>query len=138
MAAECPLSTPLVLKDAQSGVVGETSQIWTIAPDCSYTIARQIGLKVLEPYKRGLLTSQQQARLKPLLDRMTAAALPQQVGGGPQVNARQITLSYAGKQTVLSLPPSRGDLSSLRAAAGDDATRLMLEIADELKALIAG
>jgi len=36
---------------------------------------------------------------------------------------------------VLSLPPGGGDLSALRAAAGDDATRLMLDLADGLKAM---
>jgi hypothetical protein len=40
MAEECPLSAPLVLKDTQSGFAGETGDVWTIAPDCSFTVAR--------------------------------------------------------------------------------------------------
>jgi hypothetical protein len=135
MAEECPLSAPLVLKDTQSGVVGETGNVWTIAPDCSFTVARQIGLNVLAPYRQGQLTPQQRTQLKELMDRMTATALPEQIGGGPQVNARRVTLSYGGKQSVLTLPPGGGDLGTLRAAAGDDSTRLMLDLADNLKAM---
>jgi hypothetical protein len=134
MADECPLSAPLVLKDTQSGFAGETGNVWTIAPDCSFTVARQIGLNVLEPHKQGQLTAQQKARLKGLVDRMAATALPEQLGGGPKVNARRITLAYGGKQSVLSLPPGAGDLRTL-SAAGDDSTRLMLDLADDLKAI---
>jgi hypothetical protein len=72
------------------------------------------------------------------MDRMTATALPEQLGGGPQVNARRVTLSYGGKQSVLTLPPGGGDLGTLRAAAGDDSTRLMLDLADGLKAMTGG
>jgi hypothetical protein len=136
MADECPLSAPLVLKDTQSGFAGETGDVWTIAPDCSFTVARQIGLNnVLDPYKKGQLTPQQRAQLKGLMDRMTATALPEQIGGGPQVNPRRITLAYGGKQSVLNLPSGGGDLGTLRAAAGEDSTRLMLDLADRLKAM---
>jgi len=138
MADECPLSAPLVLKDTQSGFAGETGNVWTIAPDCSFTVARQVGPNMLEPDKRGQLTAQQRTQLKEMLDRMTATALPEQVGGGPQVNARRITLAYGGKQSVLNLPPGGGDLGTLRAAAGDASTRLMLGLADDLKAMTGG
>jgi hypothetical protein len=138
MAEECPLSAPLVLKDTQSGIVGETGSVWTIAPDCSFTVARLIGPKVLDPYKKGQLTPQQRTQLKELLDRMTATALPEQIGGPPQVNPRRITLSYGAKQSVLSLPPGGGDLGALRAAAGDDTSRLMLDLASHLKAMTGG
>src|SRR5215472_6380555 len=134
MADECPLSAPLVLKDTQSGFAGETGNVWTIAPDCSFTVARQIGINVFGPDKQGQLTAQQRTQLKELLDRMTATALPAQLGG-PQVNARRITLAYGGKQSVLTLPPGGGDLASLRAAAGDDPTRLMLDLADNMKSM---
>ena len=135
MAEECPLSAPLVLTDTQSGFAGETGNVWTIAPDCSFSVARQVGLNVLQPHKQGQFTAQQRTQLKEVLDRMTATALPEQLGSGPQVNARRITLDYGGKQSVLSLPPGGGDLSALRAAAGDDSTRLMLDLADGLKAM---
>jgi len=135
MAEECPLSAPLVLKDTQSGFAGETGNVWTIAPDCSFTVARQVGLNVLEPHKKGQLTAQQRKQLKEMMDRMTATALPEQLGSGPQVNARRITLAYGGQQSVLSLPPGGGDLGALRATAGDASTRLMLDLADGLKAM---
>jgi hypothetical protein len=135
MAEECPLSAPLVLKDTQGGFVGEIGDVWTIAPDCSFTVARLIGPKALDPHKKGRLTPQQRKQLKELMDRMTATALPKRIGGAPQVNPRRITLSYGAKQSVLNLPPGGGDLGALRAAAGDDATRLMLELAHDLRAI---
>jgi hypothetical protein len=138
MAEECPLSASLVLKDTQSGFAGETGNVWTIAPDCSFTVARQVGLNVLQPHKQGQLTPEQRAELRGMLDRMTATALPEQLGAGPQVNARRITLSYGGKQSVLSLPPGGGDIATLRGAAGDNSTRLMLDLADRLKAMAGG
>ena len=53
-------------------------------------------------------------------------------GGEPQVNARRIALSDGGKQSVLNLPPAGGDPDALHSAAGDDPTRLMLELADNV------
>ena len=138
MAQECPLSAPLTLKDTQVGFAGETGTVWTITPDCCYTIARQIGLKTLDPYKQGRLTPEQQGQLKDLLDRIVAAGLPQQLGAGPQVNARRITLSYDGKDSVLTLAPGGGDLSALRAAAGNDQAGALLELADGVKGMTAG
>ena len=138
MVEECPLSAPLVLKDMQSGVAGETGNVWTIAPDCSFTVARQVGLNVLQPHKQGQLTPQQRLQLKEMMDRMAATALPEQLGSGLQVNARRITLAYGGKQSVLTLPPGGGDLGALRAAASDDSTRRMLDLANDLKAMTGG
>jgi len=138
MAEECPLSGPLVRKDLQSGFAGETGNVWTIAPDCSFTVARQIGLNVLDPYKRGQLTAQQQTELREMMGRVSATALPEQIGAAPQANARRITLSYGDRQSVLSLPPGGGDINTLRAAAGDDPTRLMLDLADKMKSMTGG
>jgi hypothetical protein len=134
MAQESSLSAPLVLKDVQSGFAGETGRVWTISPDGGYTVARQIGLKELEPDQQGRLTPQQWAQLKTLLDRLAVTA-PRQLGGAPQVNARRITLSYGGKQSVLNLPPAGGDPGASRSAAGDDPTRLILQLADDLRAM---
>jgi len=138
MAQECPLSAPLTIKDTQSGFAGETGTVWTIAPDCSYTVARQIGLKTLDPDRQGRLTSQQQARLKEVLDRMSAAGLPKQLGGEAQPNARQITLSYGQTESVLTLAPGGGDLSALRAAADKGPAAVLLELADQVKGMTSG
>jgi hypothetical protein len=138
MAQESSLSAPLVVKDLQSGFAGETGRVWTISPDGGYTVARQIGLKVLEPDQQGRLTPEQWARLKTLLDQMAAMALPRQLGGAPQVNARLITLSYGGRESVLNLPPGGGDPNAPRIAAGSDPARLMLELADNVKAMTGG
>jgi hypothetical protein len=135
MAQECPLSAPLTVADTQSGFAGETGTVWTISPDCSFTVARQIGLKVLDPHKQGQLTAEQQQRLKELLGRMAAAPLTKEAGGAPQVNARHITLSYGSQQSILTLPPGGGDLGTLRAGAGDDPAGRMLELADSLKGM---
>jgi len=135
MAQESSLSAPLVVKDLQSGFAGETGRVWTISPDGGYTVARQIGLKVLEPDQQGRLTLEQRAQLKALLDRMAVTALPRQLGSAPQVNARRITLSYRGTQSVLNLPPAGGDPDASRSAAGDDPTRLILRLADDLRAM---
>ena len=134
MAQENSQSAPLVLKDVQGGFAGETGRVWTISPDGGYTVARQIGLKVLEPDQQGRLTPEQWAQLKALLDRLAVTA-PLQLGGAPQVNARRITLSYGGQQSVLNLPPTGGDPGASRSAAGDDPTRLILELADDLRAM---
>jgi hypothetical protein len=66
---------------------------------------------------------------------MAVMVLPRQLGGAPQVNARRITLSYGGRQSVLNLPPAGGDASASRTAAGNDPTSLILKLADDLKAM---
>jgi hypothetical protein len=137
MAQEYPLSGALTLKDTQHGFAGETGTVWTIAPDFTFTIARQIGLKILEPYKQGRLSPEQQAHFKAMLDRVGVAGLPKRLGSGPRVNARLITLSYGGRDSVLMLPPGGGDLRSLRAAAGDDPAAALLEIAGTVKEMTA-
>ena len=134
MAQESSQSAPLVLKDLQGGFAGETGRVWTISPDGGYTVARQIGLKKLEPDQQGRLAPEQWAQLKTLLDRLAVTA-PRQLGGAPQVNARRITLSYGGQQSVLNLPPAGGDPGASRSAASDDPTRLILKLADDLRAM---
>jgi hypothetical protein len=137
MAQELPLSMLLTLKDTQCGFAGETGTVWTIAPDFTFTIARQIGLKILDPHKQGRLSPEQQAHFKAMLDRVDVAKLPKGFGTEPQVNARMITLSYSGTDSVLTLSPGGGDLSSLRAAAGDDPAAALLEIAATVKEMTA-
>jgi hypothetical protein len=135
MAQETSQSAPLVVKDLQSGFAGETGRVWTISPDGGYTVARQIGLKVLEPDQQGRLTPEQWAQLKTLLDRMAVMALPPELGGAPQINARRITLSYGGRESVLNLPPAGGNPGASHSAAGNDPTRLLLELADDLRSM---
>jgi hypothetical protein len=138
MAQECPISAPLTLKDTQSGFAGETGTVWTVAADCSFTVARQIGPKTLPPHKRGQLTPEQQAILKDMMGRIAIAALPDKFGAGSPVNARRITLSYAGKQTTMILPPGGGDPGRLRAMAGDGPAGQILELAQTLKQMMDG
>jgi len=53
------------------------------------------------------------------------------------VNARIITLSYGGADSVLTLPPGGGDLRSLRGPAGDDSAAALVEIAGAVKEMTA-
>lgn len=128
LAQECPVKTPLTLKDTQDGFAGETGTVWTVSPDCSFTISQQIGSKLVNPHARGLLTAEQQARLREALTQAAVADLPAQLGGGPKVNARRITLSYEGKVSVLTLPPGGGDLNELYAKTSDRTIRKLLKI----------
>jgi len=136
MAEECPLTAPLTLKDSQSGIAGETGTVWTIAPDCSFTVARHIGPKVLEPYKQGRLTAEQQVRLKDMVDRMEHSDLTKPREARPRVNPRRISLSYGGREAVLTLPPGGGDVSQLHASDEDDQAKVMLEVAAAMKGML--
>jgi hypothetical protein len=135
LAQECPLTSPLTVKDIQDGFAGQTGTVWTIAPDCSFTVAHQIGTKIGDPIKEGHLTSQQETQLKAQLARTAIADMPAQLGNGPKVNARSITLSYAGRISVLTLPPGDGDVSALRAATADDLTGRLLGLAEIVKGI---
>jgi hypothetical protein len=138
MAQECPLTSSLTLKDTQDGFAGQTGTIWTIAPDCRFSIAHQIGPKVSEPYRQGRLTPEQEARLKELLARTSIADMPEQLGTGPEVNARRVTLSYNDKVSVLTLPAGGGDFSALRTAMGEGPAGRLLGLADTLKGMTGG
>jgi hypothetical protein len=136
MAHECPLSTSLTMKDVQSGFAGETGTVWTIAPDCSFTIARQLGSKILASHKRGRLTPAQQTHLKEMVDRMSGTELSRQLGGAPQVNARRISLSYGGRETALTLAPGGGDVGGLRPSVEDARTKHVLDLAAAIKDML--
>jgi hypothetical protein len=138
LAQECPLQAPLILKDTQDGFAGQTGTIWTVTPDCSFTVAHQIGATVSGPFRQGRLTQEQQVRLRELLARTLVAGMPEQLGSGPQVNARRITLFYGGRTSVLILAPGGGDLGALRGAAGDDAAARLLGLADTLNGMTGG
>jgi hypothetical protein len=135
MVQECPLTAPLILEDLQAGFVGQTGMVWTIAPDCSFTVARQIGANTADPHKQGQLTSDQEKRLAALLARPEFAVLPGRLGGVPQPNAHQITVTYGQTRCVLTLAPPGGNPDPLR-QAGDPRVTWMLELDDVLKDMI--
>ncbi|HEY1261201.1 MAG TPA: hypothetical protein VGF34_18270 [Stellaceae bacterium] len=137
VAQECPLAAPLTVKDLQSGVVGDTGTVWTIEPDCSFTVARQIGLKVGDPQRRGKLTPEQQRHLHELMAKVEAAA-PAAPAVPPQANARKVMFAYGGKTAVLHLAPGGGELHALRAAAEGDHAARMLDLAAAVKAMTGG
>jgi hypothetical protein len=136
MAQECPLSAPLTLKDLQSGVVGETGTVWTIAPDCSFTVARQVGRKVMEPHKSGRLTAAQQQELGQMMDRMPQVEAAPRPAAPPPVNARRLTLTYGSREAALTLPPGGADIAGQRAPQGDSRASHLLEAAEMVKKML--
>lgn len=136
MAQECPLSAPLTLKDLQSGFAGETGTVWTIAPDCSFTVARQVGLKIMQPHRRGRLSPTQQQELGEMMERMPQAAAGPQPGAPPPANARRLSLSYGGREAVLSLPPGGGEIGRLGALPSNPHARHLLDAAAMVKEML--
>jgi hypothetical protein len=132
---ENPLTAPLVVKDLQGGVVGQTGTVWTIAPDGGFTVARQIGARVATPHKRGRLSGEQTERLRAMLERPAMAALPAQLGEAPHANARQITVASGAISVVLTLPAA-GDPKTLRAQGPDHHSTQVLELIDLLGNII--
>ncbi len=135
MAKECQLTAPLTLKDTQSGVVGETGTVWTIAPDCSFTVARQIGPRLLEPHKHGRLTAEQQVRLKQILARIDARNLSPAADTASHANPHRISLSYGGRHAALTMPPGAGE-PGLSGAAGGDHGDALVELAATVRDML--
>jgi hypothetical protein len=129
MSEQCPLSSPLVVKDLQDGFAGQTGSIWTVGVDCTISVARQMGEKVTEPFFRGRLSADQQVELRNVLAKTSPADLPAEAGaGGPPVNARRLIVALGSKVSTLTLPPG-GDLHAARASAGDRSAGRLLELA---------
>jgi hypothetical protein len=136
MAQEHPLSAPLTVTETQGGVAGETGTVWAIAPDYNFTVARRIGLKVLDPHKRGHLALKQSARLGELLDRMVKTGFQSPLAPPPQVNPHRITVSYGSRQLVLTLAPGGGDIAALRASTADERAKSILELTAAVKDML--
>jgi hypothetical protein len=136
MAVECPLSAPLVVKETQAGVAGETGTVWAIAPDCSYTVARQFGSKLLAPHKHGQLTAEQQSQLGKLLAKIGSADFSDLAAVPPQVNPRRISLSYGARQLAVTLPPGGGPAAAARDHSAVDRAQPMLELSAAMKAML--
>jgi hypothetical protein len=134
LAQQCPLTAPLTIKDTQDGFAGQTGTVWTIAPDCTFSVARQVGPRI-DPMTQGRLTPAQEGRLKEQLARAAVADMPAQIGSRPPVNARRITVSYGEKTSVLLLPPGGGDFAALQGATGEAAAGRLLQLADTVKGL---
>jgi len=115
-----------------------TGTVWAIEPDCSFTVARQVGPKTAAPHKQGRLTSEQQARLTELLHRLNSPILPKQIGSASRANPRQIALSYDGRESLLSLGPGGGALEAIAGAAGDDLAARVLQLAIAIKDMTGG
>lgn len=135
MADENQPTAPLIVKDLQGGVVGQTGTVWTIAPDGGFTVARQIGARVAAPHKRGRLSGEQKERLRAMLGQPAIAALPAQLGPAPHANARQVTVACGTLCTTLTLPAG-GDLTTLRAGGPDHHSAQVLDLMELLGDMI--
>ncbi len=131
MVDETPLPAPLIVKDLQGGVVGQTGTVWTIAADGSFTVARQIGAKLAAPHKQGRLNREQRERLRSMMARPAMAALPPRLGDQPHANARQITVSCGAITAVLTLPAA-GDPKTLRSEVTDPHSAQVLDLMEFL------
>ena len=130
-AADCPATMPLTLKEEQGGFVGTTGTIWSIRPDCTFTVSRFVNDKVQEPHVQGKLSPEQQANLVAMLSEKSVAGLPAQMGKPASVNPHRISLDYHGRTSTLNLPP--GGAEALKASDSDDATRRLVEASEAIK-----
>jgi hypothetical protein len=125
----CPLTSPLTLSDTQEGFAGEVGPVWTVLPDCSFSIARRFGADTENPSRQGQLTRTQQTRLGVLLSDLELTTLPAEVGDGPPVNPRRLAVSYGGRRTVLILPPGETELAALASSLSSDPARRVVSFA---------
>ena len=125
-------AAPLVVKDLQGGVVGQTGTVWTIAADGTFTVARQIGTRLAAPHKQGRLDGEQAARLRSMMEQPAMAALPAQLGEAPHPNARQISVTCCTASTVLTLSGGAGQ-TTLR---NDQHSAQVLDLLDLIVAII--
>jgi hypothetical protein len=134
--ADCSLTEPLTIADTQDGFAGQVGTVWTITADCSFSIARQIGSKVGEPERQGRFTAEQRKAFTELFAEARIADLPSELGNGPTVNARRVTLTYGDKTAVLILPPGDMDLGMLATTLTDDPSKRVAVFADGVQTLI--
>jgi hypothetical protein len=132
-AADCPATMPLTLKEAQGGFVGMTGTIWSIRPDCTYSVSRFVNDRVEEPHLKGQLTPEQKAKLEAVLSEKAVAGLPAQVGELAKVNPHRISLDYDGKTSTLNLPPGTTGAEALKASSPDDPARRLVEVSEAIK-----
>jgi hypothetical protein len=129
MSEPCPISSPLVVKDLQDGFAGQTGAVWTVGVDCTITVARQIGKSIEEPFYRGRLSEEQQAKLRDALAKASPADLPAEVGAvAPPVNPRRVSVAIGPKVSTLTLAPG-ADLRAMRAATGNQTSGRLLDLA---------
>jgi hypothetical protein len=131
--ADCIGNSMLILRDSQSGFVGKTGTVWTINPDCSFTVSRFVNEAVSEPHKRGELTTEQKSSLSRLLSDSAISQLPAQIGEAPAVNARQITLSHENKTSVLNAAAGSTDAAIVGASGPNTPARRLMEIFQAVK-----
>jgi hypothetical protein len=94
----------LEFRDSQSGFVGESGVIWSVARDGTCRVARFANEETAEPHCRGQLSRGEIALLgKTLLDQ-DAASLPSQIPSQPSLNPRRLTIRIGAKSSSLLLP----------------------------------
>ncbi len=118
LASEGKLRSALELRDAQAGFAGVVEDVFRIAPDGRYTIGRYLGEKSLEPARGGLLGPAELKFLASVLDAEDFLGLPAELGAGPAINARRITLRFGEKEASLLLMPGEAPGTAAQTASG--------------------
>jgi hypothetical protein len=137
-ADSCPVTQSLTVTDAQEGFAGKTGTIWTVRPDCTFSVARFVGARIAEPHQQGRLTSDQQRRLAELLAKDPIAELPAKIGEATPVNPRSITLEYGGRVSVLAMGPGDRDVGMIQSVDPNDPRHRLLDFVFTLKDMVGG
>jgi hypothetical protein len=100
------LPSTLTLRETQAGFAGETATILVIRPDGRFCRWRELNGALRGEAKSGQLAAGQLAVLAETLARHDVGSLPDAYGEAPPVNARQLVLSFDGRQSVFDLSPA--------------------------------
>lgn len=129
LAPDGRLQSELVLRDAQSGFAGVTTDVWQVAPDGTYRVTRELDGRDIAPERTGSLSPEQLAGLARMLSDQDLRTLPAEFGEAPEVNPRQLTLRFGDTTTILNLMPGQALEEAACAAAPRSDRRRFAEIA---------
>ena len=132
LAPDGQLRSELVLRDAQSGFAGVTTDVWQVAPDGSYRVTRELDGRAIAPERTGTLTPERLAGLARALADQDLQTLPAASGEVPEVNARQLTLRFGGTTATLNLMPGQDLDQAACAAPPQSDLRRFAEITDAI------
>ena len=107
LAPDGRLKSELVLRDAQSGFAGVTTDVWQVAPAGTYRVTRELDGRAVAPERTGSLSPEQMTELARVLSDQDLATLPAEIGKTAEINARQLTLRFGDAATTLNLMPGR-------------------------------
>lgn len=107
------LSARLVLRDSQDGFAGTTGILCIIEVNGRYSVARFVNEKIEPPMRTGQLNPDAIFELASSLKKQQIQTLPAQIGDGPAVNPRRLSIQYGNTHTQLSLNPGEDSHKAL-------------------------